>query len=494
MAKGKSANPADAFRKAQRKKELKKNKAERAKARDFALVKKDTRDIEEEIEKLEALSERSSADNTRLSSLKQELEKINKKKEEWVAEHPEHRKLVFKARRSNRDKDDEEEEKVVRKSRNVFNKKGLPRHPERSIYYDPVLNPYGMPPPGMPYMERPLRPDEIDSDQSEAEDDDDDVIMPEGPPPGEGESDEDSDDDIPMPEGPPPPKDGVAEQPPLPPGPPPPPGSVPLSTGMTAPPPPPGMPPLPYNGLVPPPPGFPCQFPPFAPTGIPLPPPVPGQVPGLPPPPPPPGFPPTGAYMAPPPPPPGFPGSGLPPPPPGFYPRRAQSASAMQDPLSSIPHQTFQAHRASRATPSSSSPAGPSAPAHPSLPPKPAAPVSASAIVSAEPELRDFKKEATAFVPTALKRKKAGTAGASSASSSTKVNAAPSLGPSGNDEEAGASVAAPRPDLLGTLKSQFGHGPSAATAAGSASKAQEGKPKDDYDKFMEEMGDILGAK
>lgn len=28
------------------------------------------------------------------------------------------------------------------------------RNPERSIYYDPVLNPYGAPPPGMPYAER----------------------------------------------------------------------------------------------------------------------------------------------------------------------------------------------------------------------------------------------------------------------------------------------------------------------------------------------------
>ncbi|KAI6007122.1 hypothetical protein EDD15DRAFT_2209110 [Pisolithus albus] len=42
MTKGKGQNPADAYRKALRKKELKKNKAERTKAREFALVKKDT--------------------------------------------------------------------------------------------------------------------------------------------------------------------------------------------------------------------------------------------------------------------------------------------------------------------------------------------------------------------------------------------------------------------------------------------------------------------
>ncbi|KAL1740550.1 WW domain binding protein 11, partial [Schizophyllum fasciatum] len=86
MAKGKSANPADAYRKAQRKKELKKastlrNKESRSKARDFALVKKDTTDIEEEIANLEASNK--DADKRRLAELKTELENINKKKEEY---------------------------------------------------------------------------------------------------------------------------------------------------------------------------------------------------------------------------------------------------------------------------------------------------------------------------------------------------------------------------------------------------------------------------
>jgi mRNA biogenesis factor len=76
---------------------------------------------------------------------------------------------------------DDAEEKPLPAKRNMFNKKGLPRHPERSIYYDPVMNPFGVAPPGMPYMERraygrsssleaqlipvpALRPDEVDSD------------------------------------------------------------------------------------------------------------------------------------------------------------------------------------------------------------------------------------------------------------------------------------------------------------------------------------------
>lgn len=88
-----------------------------------------------------------------MAELKKELEKINKKKEEYVAEHPEHRKLVYKARRRDNEKE-EETEKVIPQKRNLFNKRGLPRHPERSVYYDPVFNPYGVPPPGMPYIER----------------------------------------------------------------------------------------------------------------------------------------------------------------------------------------------------------------------------------------------------------------------------------------------------------------------------------------------------
>ena len=107
-------------------------------------------DLEDEIEKLEADP---NGNKTRLAELKAELEKINKKKEEYVAEHPEHRKLVYRPRRDHTEKD-REPEAAKPQTRNLFKKNGLPRHPERSIYYDPVLNPYGVPPPGMPYVER----------------------------------------------------------------------------------------------------------------------------------------------------------------------------------------------------------------------------------------------------------------------------------------------------------------------------------------------------
>ncbi|KAF9011069.1 WW domain binding protein 11-domain-containing protein [Cyathus striatus] len=375
MAKGKSLNPADAYRKSQRKKELKKNKAERSKARDFAFVKKDTREIEDEIEKLEALPTP--------SPLKSELQKINEKKEEYVKEHPEQRRLVYKARPRDGEKDDEN--RPLKKDR-------------RNIYYDPVMNPYGVPPPGLPYMERPLLPGEVDSDEEMegmfiiknqcrhvlvyALDSDEDIPLPPGLPPGSELVG--NDDDIAMPDGPPPDDDDDEGPPP-----------------------------------------FLRIFTPSRDRLVPL------------------------------------------PPPPG-----------LMVPLSSVPHQTYQAHRADKIRST--------LPHNSSLPPKPVAAAQlANATVSAAPELRDFKKEATAFVPTAIKRKKAPGAG------SSRVDAAPSVGPVDGEEE--PHVATARPDLVGLLKQQFGSAPlpQALNNAPTSAKSAKDTKKDDYAKFMEEMSDIL---
>lgn len=281
--------------------------------------------------------------------------------------------------------------------------------------------------------------------------------MPEGPPPGVEEEPVDSDDDIPMPEGLPPGREQGAYTPndrhhpshvppaalppqfpfpgailpypmPLMPPPPPPAGFLTLPPpSQFIPPPPPGFP-----GVPPPPPGFVIPSYPVPPT------------PGLPPLPP--GFPlPPAPY------------SSMPapmPPPPGFFPRKRSGPG--QDPLSYIPHRTLQGH--------------------PSLPPKPGSvktdAISTSAVVSAEPELRDLKKESTAFMPTSVKRKKA--------TATPKVNAAPSVG----TEE--VEPAAPRPDLLSTLQGHF----TPASPEPAPKKVKTGT-KDDYTKFVEEIGDIL---
>ena len=97
------------------------------------------------------------------------------------------------------------------------------------------------------------------------------------------------------------------------------------------------------------------------------------------------------------------------------------------------------------------------------------------------PQLRDFKKEATAFVPSVIKRKKATAPGPS------KIDAAPTLSssvPVEGEEHAEAGPA--RPDLVSALKNQFGPVPT--------KNIKESVPKSDYDKFVEEMGDILGTK
>lgn len=216
---------------------------------------------------------------------------------------------------------------------------------------------------------------------------------------------------------------------PMPPIPPPPPtGFVPpLPLPQFFPPPPPGFP-----GIAPPPPGF-AALSYTTPT------------PGLPPLPP--GFPlppaPYSSMSAP-----------MPPPPPGFFPRKRPGSG--QDPLSSVPHRTLQGH--------------------PSLPPKPGSVkgdvISSSATISAEPELRDLKKESTAFMPTSVKRKKT--------TAAPKVNAAPAIG----TEE--VEPAAPRPDLLSTLQGHFG-----PVSSEPAPKKTKTGTKDDYTKFVEEMGDIL---
>jgi hypothetical protein len=193
------------------------------------------------------------------------------------------------------------------------------------------------------------------------------------------------------------------------------------------------------------PPGFPIppSFPPF-------PPPIP-SLPAShfpPPPPPPPGFGAMNAY--------------IPPPPPPIFASRHHSGPTYRPP--SVPHQAT-----SKIVP------------HPSLPAKPPPPPAnyAAATISAEPELRDLKKEATAFVPSVVKRKKA--AGTSS-NAATKINAAPSLGSTSTADEEPTQA---RPDLMSTLQSQLG-------SAMKSGKTATTKQKDDYDKFVDEMGDLLG--
>lgn len=135
--------------------------------------------IETEIHELESLEEAKldQSQKARLKELRVEVERVRKIKQDYVAAHPEQAHLVRGLEQRPRRQQDAGSAPSASMcsyiimdypriyfsfilggntpaARSLFGKNGLPVHPERSLYYDPVMNPYGMPPPGMPYAER----------------------------------------------------------------------------------------------------------------------------------------------------------------------------------------------------------------------------------------------------------------------------------------------------------------------------------------------------
>lgn len=294
----------------------------------------------------------------------------------------------------------------------------------------------------------------------ESDSDDDDIALPAGPPPDDSKgasssSSEDSDDDIPMPPGPPPPK---------------------------------AAPPLPQGALLPQP--FPMgvpygtQFPPFPPI---------------------PQYTQMASHI--PPPPPGLPIAMHPGYPPPFvqgmqpYPQQAagpgrgprpvhdrqhmEAARAIQDPMSDIPHVTFQAHQSQRhqLPPLAPASSGLQSPAQSGLPPRPGGThqATASATIFAEPELRDLKKEATAFVPASMRRAAKKGPTTSGNPSGLRINAAP------DDKDDNGPSVEPRKDLMSVLGNQLG----VSDKSTPSTKPKAGQGKDDYDKFLAEIGSFL---
>ena len=108
--------------------------------------------------------------------------------------------------------------------------------------------------------------------------------------------------------------------------------------------------------------------------------------------------------------------------------------------------------------------------------------------------MRDLRKEATAFVPRGVKRKKAAAPGGVS------INATPG---SGEVDEDGDARVVRRNDgggLMGRLKGVFGDMPSGSSPSvsavpstggtGGAKKAAAGGEEDEYQKFLAGLGDI----
>ncbi|KAI8344384.1 WW domain binding protein 11-domain-containing protein [Chlamydoabsidia padenii] len=370
-----SINPADALRKAQRKRELKKNKEIRKSAREAGLAKKDTDKLRIDIGRLEG-QERSGtidkAGQTRLTQLKEELAQIEKAKKEV-------NKPLSKA----------QEALAARQQQQT--------HDSRKLVFDPKSGKF------VPVKRKESTKkstgkdgdqedggsssDDDDSDSSMSDDDDDDdtgiigITVEEGDEGEEEGEDEEGNqqqeqeidqgeqmdediEDIPMPEGSPPAAMNSDDEIdiPLPPGPPPP---QPFRNQLSA---------------VRP------QYGPFVPKT---------------PPPPPPGPPPALRYttMRPPPPPPPPPhlrySSMRPPPPPPPRPPFGYIPHMQQQPIYTAPPSHF-------------------APPRPAVPPPPPPPpisteTSKTATISAEPQLRDLQKELVGFVPAALRRKQAQT-------------------------------------------------------------------------------------
>lgn len=272
--------------------------------------------------------------------------------------------------------------------------------------------------------------DSDEDDEEEEEESDEEIIMPEGPPPVDDDAeDSDTDEDIPLPSGPPPPK----AAPPIPP-----------------------MGPSGWGGRQPP---VPVPF--HQPIhmggmGMGMPPPIPFQQQPL-----------HQSY--------GGPSR-------NYRPPRTQII--VQDPLDDTPTQTYQSYQASLPTSEQQIPGLPG-----SIPINPPAPVQKAAptVISAAPQLRDLRKEATVFVPRNLKRK-APTAGG-------RINAAPG---GGVVDDEGDEVVVRKMDsgLMGKLKGVLGPELGSSGKIGGQGKSGGGSKSamkgadEDYEKFLAGLGDI----
>jgi hypothetical protein len=335
-----------------------------------------------------------------------------------------------------------------------------------------------------------------DEDEDEDDDDDDDIAMPAGPPPGaasadgrakqdnaesdddSSDSDEDDEDDIPLPPGPPPPR---PDQPST------------LSAG-----------PARHTVAI----ARPSGFPPHS-------------------------LPPRPNFQPPPPPP--LPPAGRPPhhgpKNPRLPARPPPAGSHMFDPLNTDggPNRAYQQGGQGRGSFGPVLPQGGMPPPPPPLPPAPSGPspffavpgaqpaavasatlsyahpiASAGATISAAPQLRDLKKEATAFVPLAMRKKmkqqratlaKAGLSSINAARGAVNDDGSGGGGGEVDGGEEGGGAPQRKRTLMDEMRER-GIGASGAAArgpsqAGGNASSKDDAQVDDYERFREEMADLL---
>lgn len=120
-----------------------------------------TIDLENEISELKSRADKLPEEGKeRLKKLQTDLKFIEKAKKKYVAAHPEAADRIYnpKEKRANRrgyeQQHEEDEGDRPDPMAHLYNPDGTLKDPKKSVYYDPTYNPFGVPPPGMPYRER----------------------------------------------------------------------------------------------------------------------------------------------------------------------------------------------------------------------------------------------------------------------------------------------------------------------------------------------------
>ncbi|KAJ9477866.1 hypothetical protein PHBOTO_001431 [Pseudozyma hubeiensis] len=433
-----STDPVQAARKAAIKREAQRNRERKQQANQARALRQDTTSLERKIQRLEtSRTVLSPEGQEELKRLQDELANIKRIKEEYIHKHPDQRNFVrgYEQPSDNSSESRAGSSKVSHTNELPSNIATTPSHttardPRWSIYYDAVFNPYGAPPPGMPYLEKPHAqlvqeglldaakppplPEETqqqglglddDSDDSSVDEDLKDLIMPSGPPPirllPEAVS---SSIDASR-------SDRGAER----------------ARGYGA----------PRRGN-----GGPVRG--RGGTGRGSRPAHHQQRGG-----------PAGGHL------PQYPAS-LPPRPPSDPSRRPPAPNATAN---ALPVQA----------------------SGPSRPPGPPPAVPDGVIISAEPQLRDLKKEATAFVPAAIRKKRQEEKARTQRGLPGRIDAAPT---SSDMTHSPSASYKDRTDLLKSLQAQLPPRNVATSTEGSDETAA-GKGKKDYDRFLDEVADLL---
>ncbi|GAO47764.1 hypothetical protein SAICODRAFT_105401 [Saitoella complicata NRRL Y-17804] len=226
MPKERTLNPALAKHKADKQRQIRAGKTQQRKAQDERYAKRNPERIRAQIAELKASSEGAglgTGDRRVLEGLEGELRKIERARtaagistapagerlgrgEGRDGERRERGPIIESDRTKEQDRS--RRERQERRERNPP-KPRIPKDPKKSIYYDPVFNPYGVPPPGMPYREigqEDKREQEGgDGEYSDADSTTSSVLaipMPPGTPPrlSDEEVSDDEEVDIPMPQ------------------------------------------------------------------------------------------------------------------------------------------------------------------------------------------------------------------------------------------------------------------------------------------------------